>query len=74
MPSVHVCFASSPLPQLPNQVPPGAQQLSLPDFLVVAHLGHLDTIGITFAAVSVGIETREFDKVKTKGGTAEKEP
>ena len=34
MPSCHVCsrFSSLALPQLPNQDPPRAQQLSLPDF------------------------------------------
>ena len=42
-PSIHVCstFALPPLPHILNQVPPGAQQLTLPDFAKVPHWGHV---------------------------------
>ena len=42
MSSVHVCsnFGSPGLPHCLFQIPPGAQQLSLPDFLITPHLGH----------------------------------
>ena len=42
MPSAHVWsnFLSPAFPQLLNQAPPRAQQLLLPDFFVVTHLGH----------------------------------
>ena len=41
-PSNHVCskFESPGFPQFLNQAPPPAQQLSLPDLLLVPHLGH----------------------------------
>ena len=52
-PSNHVCSTSPPLPQLLNQVPPGAQQLSLPDFLMVAHLEQImELIVVTVVAVA----------------------
>ena len=42
MPSAHVCSNVESLesPHFLNQAPPRAQQLRLPDFLVVPHLGH----------------------------------
>ena len=42
MPSVHVWsnFGSPASPQFMNQAPPRAQQLRLPDFLVIPHLRH----------------------------------
>ena len=42
MPSNHVCpnFESPGFPQFLYQAPPGPQQLLLPDFLRVAHMGH----------------------------------
>ena len=42
MPSAHVCsnVESPASPHFLNQAPPRAQQLRLPDFLVVPHLGH----------------------------------
>ena len=42
MPSAHVCsnIESLESPHFLNQAPPRAQQLRLPDFLVVPHLGH----------------------------------
>ena len=42
MPSTHVCprFALPALPQFLNQEPPRPQQLVLPDFPMVPHLGH----------------------------------
>ena len=41
MPSIHRYgkLASPKSPHFLNQVPPGAQQLSLPDFLIVPHWG-----------------------------------
>ena len=53
-PSTHVWSVSElPLiPQFSNQAPPGAQQLSLPDFLRAAHLGHM---GVIFVAVTAGV-------------------
>ena len=54
-PSTHVCSVLElPLvPQFPNQAPPGAQQLSLPDFLMEAHLGHM---GAILVSVTVDID------------------
>ena len=51
-PSSHVCSVLElPLvPQFSNQVPPGAQQLGLPDFLMTAHLGHTGAILVTVTA------------------------
>ena len=39
-----------------NQEPPGAQQLSFPDFLMMPHLGHdeLTTTVVTGSVVTVG--------------------
>ena len=51
----------SPLsPHLLNQEPPRAQQLSLPDFLVVPHLGHteLTATGAGMAGVGVAVSGR----------------
>ena len=54
LPSIHVCSVLEfPLvPQLSDQAPPGAQQLSLPDFLMAAHLGHT---GAILVAVTAGV-------------------
>ena len=54
MPWDHVClmFASRALPQFPNQEPPRAQQLLLPDFLMVPHSEHTETM---VAVVSAGV-------------------
>ena len=54
MPSSQVCSnVESPLlPHLLNQAPPLAQQLRLPDFLIVAHLWHT---AVFFASLE-GIE------------------
>ena len=54
-PSIHVCSALPVLPQLLNQAPPGAQQLSLPDFSKVPHLGHLELIVATVVAGPAGV-------------------
>ena len=48
--------ASSPLPHLLNQVPPGAQQLSVPTLLMIAHLEHTVPIDVTFTVISVDVE------------------
>ena len=44
MPSNHVYspFAFPALPHFLYQAPPGAQQLRLPDFLLVPHFGHAE--------------------------------
>ena len=51
-PSNHVCSVLELLivPHLLNQAPPGAQQLSLPDFLVVPHLEHMEPIDVSVVA------------------------
>ena len=54
-PSTHVCSVLELrlVPQFSNQAPPGAQQLSLPDFLMAAHLGHT---GAILVVVTVGVD------------------
>ena len=51
IPSDHLwsSFALPPLPQVLNQEPPGAQQLILPEFPIVPHLGHKEPsiVGVT---------------------------
>ena len=56
-PSIHLCstFLFPAPPQFLNQAPPGAQQLTLPDFSNVPHFGHV--IVLAFAAVMVGVLT-----------------
>ena len=51
MPSYHVCsrFALPALPQFPNQEPPRPQQLILPDFLMLPHLGHTELMVVVMA-------------------------
>ena len=48
-PSTHVCskFESPISPHFLNQEPPRPQQLSLPDFFMVVHLGHRGPIVVT---------------------------
>ena len=55
-PSYHVCSRSAllNLPQFSNQEPPGAQQLSLPDLLMMPHAGHTSLKGVV-VAVDVGV-------------------
>ena len=51
-PSTHV-YSVLELPMVPhfsNQAPPGAQQLSLPDFLMAAQLGHTGAILVAATA------------------------
>ena len=58
LPSNHVCsvFELPLAPQFLNQAPPGAQQLCLPDFLMVPHLGHMGPIAfITVVAVTADV-------------------
>ena len=52
LPSSHVCSVLElPLvPQFSNQAPPGAQQLSLPDLVMAAHLGHTGAILVAVIA------------------------
>ena len=40
-------------PQFLNQAPPGAQQLTLPDFRNVPHLGHVIVLAIVEVAYGV---------------------
>ena len=54
-PSDHVC-AAFPWPEVPqfwNQAPPGAQQLTLPDFLKVPHFEHAMILRIPEAMTGV---------------------
>ena len=60
-PSIHVCSAVPLLPQLLNQAPPVAQQLSRPDFSNVPHFEHViieemtdPVIVVVVAVVMVG--------------------
>ena len=52
MPSYHVRSTSAlpALPQFLNQEPPRPQQLVLPDFLIVPHLGHTELAMVVVAA------------------------
>ena len=61
-PSNHVwsVLELSLVPQLLNQAPPGAQQLSLPDFLVAAHLEHTEAI---LTAVTAGVDMQALVKL-----------
>jgi len=45
-------FSLPVLPQFLNQAPPGAQQLTRPDFLNVPHFGHIITAEATSGVVS----------------------
>ena len=59
-PSIHVCstFALLPPPHILNQAPPGAQQLTRPDFLKVPHFGHvIGDVIIDAATVDVPVGT-----------------
>ena len=51
-PSIHVCSTSalSAAPQFLNQAPPAAQQLRLPDFLMLPHLEHTGLIVVVTTA------------------------
>ena len=51
-PSYQVCesFALPVAPHCPNQEPPRAQQLSLPDFVMVPHVRHTELTGVVAAA------------------------
>ena len=64
-PSDHLwpTFLLPALPQFLNQVPPGAQQLTLPDFLNVPHLGHAIVLAIVPRTISsrTGIHSRRRD-------------
>ena len=56
-PSNHVCSTSPPLlPQFLYQAPPGAQQLTLPDFLMVPHFEHMEPSVFTVVAGAADVE------------------
>ena len=57
MPSPHEKskFVSPSSPHLLAQAPPGAQQLSLPDDLMVLHLGHVWATLVVGAAVGAAV-------------------
>ena len=57
-PSTHVWsnFESPSLPQFLNQAPPGAQQLSFPDFLMAPHLKHMGPIAVTVVVVTAAVD------------------
>ena len=59
VPSNHVCptFLLPTPPQRLNQAPPGAQQLTLPDFLNVPHLGHVIVSAIDEGIIVIGVRT-----------------
>ena len=44
-------------PQFLNQAPPGAQQLTRPDFLNVPHLEHVIVLAIIDVMVVIGVRT-----------------
>ena len=52
-PSDHLwaIFLLPTAPQLLNQAPPGAQQLNLPDFFLITHLGHTRPIDAVMVSV-----------------------
>ena len=58
-PSSHVWpkFESPSSPHFLNQAPPRVQQLSWPDFVLVPHLGHVDTglIGVVMGTTALSI-------------------
>ena len=56
MPSYHVCssLAFPALPQFPNQEPLRPQQLVLPDFAMMPHLGHTKLV-VAVVAAGVGM-------------------
>ena len=68
MPSAHVWskFISPTSPQLLNQPPPRAQQLRLPDFLVLLHLRHPLLLLIIFTLVVVDDSVRAWVWIPTR--------
>ena len=64
MPSYHACFELPPLPQVPNQEPPRAQQLFLPEFLIVPHLEHTEPmlVGVTIGVYMWTLLKRNKEK------------
>ena len=57
-------------PQFLNQAPPGAQQLTLPDFLNVPHFGHVIVLAIVevmagvLVLTGVAIDGRAFSSLR----------
>ena len=70
MPSDHKwsTVVSSASPQFLNQEPPRAQQLSLPDFLLVPHLGHNNVVVIDDVIADAGFSRRSVVPVGTDIG------
>jgi len=62
MPSCHVCWnAVLPVaPQFPNQEPPRAQQLSLPDLLMVPHARHMGPAVVVGANVQASTPSNQL--------------
>ena len=61
LPSTHVysVLELRLVPQFSNQAPPGAQQLSFPDFLMTSHLGHT---GVILVTVTAGVDMQTLIK------------
>ena len=56
-PSDHLWLAFLLPPQFLYQAPPGAQQLTLPDFLNVLHLWHINVLTIVEVMIVIGVRT-----------------
>ena len=56
-------FALPALPQFLNQDPPRPQQLSLPDFSMVPHLGHTELVAVV---VTAGVHMQTLVKGKRR--------
>ena len=73
-PSDHLClaFLLPTLPQLLYQAPPGAQQLTLPDFLNVPHFGHVilyltEVMDVVLMLIGVAIDARTISSRSGSG-------
>ena len=66
MPSYHVCskFESPGSPHFRNQLPPRAQQLSLPA-LLVAHLGHVTERGVAVVPPAMAVVAAATAQART---------
>ena len=66
-PSSHVWSfgtGSSSCPQFLNQAPPEAQQLSLPDLVLMPHLGHAGALVITLVGASIVVVEASVEVVR----------
>ena len=73
MPSNHVysAFAFPALPHFLYQAPPGAQQLRLPDFLLIPHFGHTELgllVMVVVAAADVINRLKHNKSIDNKKG------